>query len=104
MRGTDVTTLNARANQAWAEYAEQNAEVMPEFTQEAFEEGWETGYKTADAEWSTPSALEIEAAAHALYADNEVGDWEDGNLDTLLQYRRAARIVLESYTRSEVPS
>lgn len=45
--GWVVTTLNARANQAWQEYTEQNAECMPEFTQEAFEEGWEAGYKTA---------------------------------------------------------
>lgn len=101
-----MTTLNARANQAWAESAWDPTEVNYAFEHQraAFEEGWETGYKTADQEWRTPSALEIEAAAHALYADNEVGEWEDGNLDTLLQYRRAAKVVLESYTRSEVAS
>lgn len=38
----------------------------------------------------------VEKAAHAMYADNEVGEWEDGHLDTLLQYRRAARIALEA--------
>jgi hypothetical protein len=97
-----MSTLNARANQAYqALVAELEAEdQVLEFstTQGAFEEGWETGYKAADQEWRTPSALEIEAAAHALFADNEVGEWEDGNLDTLLRYRRAAKIVLESYT------
>lgn len=100
-----MTTLNARANQAWRLKCEAEGwDPNPFYNQsEAFEEGWETGYKTAVAEIMPPTVEEIERVAHALYADTEVGEWEDGNLDTLLQYRRAARIALESYTGCEAP-
>jgi hypothetical protein len=48
-----VTTLNARANQAWNEIepVKNDWDPMPFYgQQEAFEEGWETGYKAAAEE------------------------------------------------------
>ena len=51
-----MTTLNARANQAW--HAEDRGEFsVAELA--AFEEGWETGYKTAAREISRQIEEEI---------------------------------------------
>ena len=43
-----MTSLNARANQAYAEYRKRGG--RPPISREAFEEGWETGYKAAAEE------------------------------------------------------
>lgn len=91
-----MTTLNARANQAWHESGE--GWLYSEKERECFEEGWETGYKAALDEPHSPTIQEVERVAHALYADTEVGEWEDGRLSTLLLYRRAAQVALEAYT------
>lgn len=45
-----MSTLNARANQAWLEYAEANDFHPHSIERDTFEEGWETGYKTAAEE------------------------------------------------------
>lgn len=96
---TRANSLAARANQAWIEARDPDTGFSPFAHQRhAFEEGWETGYKAAVAEIVPPTVEEVERVAHALYADNEVGEWEYGELDTLLQYRRAARVALEAYT------
>lgn len=56
-----MTTLNARANQAWRAAAEQKEHDETWFMGEegAFEEGWETGYKTAAREVSRQIEEEI---------------------------------------------
>lgn len=70
-----MTTLNARANQAW-----QEAEFFAS-EQAAFEEGWETGYKAAQAEAAAPH-LEpagdggLREALKELVADRQ---FEDGS-------------------------
>lgn len=45
-----MTTLNARANQAWHEATDGGTDPAFDRQQDAFEEGWETGYKTAAEE------------------------------------------------------
>ena len=44
-----MTTLNARAHEAWI-LVEADSEFGFEGDDEAFEEGWETGYKAATAD------------------------------------------------------
>ena len=55
-----MTTLNARANQAWRKLCEAECwDPNPFYNQgEAYEHGWETGYKTAAEEFI--AALESE--------------------------------------------
>lgn len=52
-----MTTLNARANQAWRDMEAEleREDYVPNFTseQDAWEEGWETGYKTRSAAFPT---------------------------------------------------
>lgn len=57
-----MTTLNARANQAWREVAGGEPYSNAGFGNEraAFEEGWETGYKAARQEIA--EALEAKAS------------------------------------------
>lgn len=47
-----MTTLNARANQAWQRRAQIGNKFWPfdDRDQHEFEEGWETGYKTRSVE------------------------------------------------------
>lgn len=54
-----MTTLNARANQAWLEYAEANGFHPHSIERDTFEEGWEIGYKTAAREVSRQIEEEI---------------------------------------------
>lgn len=56
-----MTTLNARANQAWAAVADEVTDTEAGFDHQraAFEEGWETGYKTAAREVSRQIEEEI---------------------------------------------
>lgn len=54
-----MTTLNARANQAWI-LVEAESEFGFESDSDAFEEGWETGYKTAAREVSRQIEQEIQ--------------------------------------------
>lgn len=60
-----MTTLNARANQAYqaliAELATEDQVLEFSTSQGAFEEGWETGYKTARAEFTEALAKEYAA-------------------------------------------
>jgi hypothetical protein len=68
-----VSTLNARANQAWAWAAEDPAECNYAFDHQraAFEEGWEIGYKTKQSELSR-EALE-DAVQEALESLGIIG-------------------------------
>lgn len=52
-----MTTLNARANQAW--HAEERGEDWTVAELAGYEEGWETGYKTAAREVSRQIEEEI---------------------------------------------
>lgn len=56
-----MSTLNARADQAWLEYASQNGLHPHSAERQVFEEGWETGYKTARAELAEEIAVLLEA-------------------------------------------
>lgn len=53
-----MTTLNARANQAW--HAEERGDDFSVAELAAFEEGWEAGYKTAAREVSRQIEQEIQ--------------------------------------------
>lgn len=55
-----MTTLNARANQAWTQITGDPDEVNYAFDHQrhSFEEGWETGYKAAEVDIN--AALEAE--------------------------------------------
>lgn len=55
-----MTTLNARAQEAWR-LVEAKSEFGFEADEEAFVEGWETGYKTARAELAEEIAALLEA-------------------------------------------
>lgn len=55
-----MTTLNARANQAWRDLCEAD-ESLPSTQRAVFEEGWETGYKTRVAEELRKAADAIES-------------------------------------------
>lgn len=59
-----MTTLNARANQAYHALVEESGEDWPGFDhqRDAFEEGWATGYKTAEVDLNAA----LEAAAPLL--------------------------------------
>lgn len=56
-----MTTLNARANQAFHDLVEKSGEDWHGFDhqRDAFEEGWETGYKAAAREVSRQIEEEI---------------------------------------------
>lgn len=45
-----MSALNARASEAYAEYRKQHHGGRPPVSRDAFEDGWETGYKAARAE------------------------------------------------------
>lgn len=56
-----MTTLNARASQAWAAATDGTTEEpFDGIPRDAFEEGWETGYKTAAREVSRQIEQEIQ--------------------------------------------
>lgn len=63
-----MTTLNARANQAWNEIepVKNDWDPTPFYSQQdAFEEGWETGYKAKAAElawWITTGPTDDKTA------------------------------------------
>jgi len=87
-----MTTLNARANQAYREYVQNQDPDLRFFLgeQHAFEEGWETGYKTAAEE----TRFEIErltATIHevARMLRDEAFETVDGN--TTAKLKRIAR-------------
>lgn len=74
-----MTTLNARAGQAWAAVADEPTDTQAGFDHQraAFEEGWETGHKTAakeiaeaiaDALESYPGGEQIRTSLAALLA------------------------------------
>lgn len=69
-----MTTLNARANQAWQDMEDELNEddCVPNFVseQDAWEEGWETGYKTARAEVAEEIAKALEAIPADVYPED----------------------------------
>ena len=66
-----MTTLNARANQAYHALVEESGEDWHGFDhqRDAFEEGWATGYKTAEVDMN----VDLEAAAPLLGPRPQVG-------------------------------
>jgi hypothetical protein len=56
-----MTTLNARANQAWAAVAFEVTDIEAGFDHQraAFEEGWETGFTAARTEVSEQIAVTV---------------------------------------------
>lgn len=76
-----MTTLNARASQAWhAAVDGTTEEPFDGIARDAFEEGWETGYKTARED-----VMEAVEWLHTRAKDEAVG-----TADTRWGYKRAA--------------
>lgn len=101
-----MSTLNARANQAWIdEVADEPTDDNAGFSHQraAFEEGWETGYKTAAAEAGSPAPLDrstaLDAAAKARYyenADYDTPPWEEMSEDSHESWRSEVRVAVDA--------
>jgi hypothetical protein len=82
-----VTTLNARANQAWDEHLKIRDDAWSSDEKASFEEGWETGYKTARQE-EAERVNEVVDYLRARASDDAVG-----TADTRWAYKRAADYI-----------
>lgn len=70
-----MTTLNARASEAW-NLVEAESEFGFESDEDAFVEGWEIGYRTRDAEATASAMIDRAAVDKALRKVIEFADYD----------------------------